>query len=154
MTASTSCAAPLYAALLVVGLALGERHAAAPVYGGAATAGHAGGGWWSTVGELNWVALLALAALVHLAGDLPLHADDAHRHFWPLTDWRFHSPVSYWDPAHYGGAFSIIEAVLGVALCVVLWRRFRAAWVRALLALAALTYVAVPLYFTLALGGG
>ena len=139
--------APLYAALLVVGFALGERRAglAMPPYNG---------GWWAAVGPLHWLALFALAALVHLAGDLPLHADDAHRHFWPLSDWRFYSPVSYWDRDHYGGAFSIIEAVLGLVLCAVLWRRFAVPWVRALLALAAAVYVAVPVYFTLVLGGG
>ena len=28
--------------------------------------------------------------------------DDAHRHFYPLSDYRFISLVSYWDPRHYG----------------------------------------------------
>ena len=156
--------APLYAALLIVGLALGER-AGVPAVVPTTSRGAAhddlasgsvarpSGGWWGAVTPLHWVALFALAALVHLAGDLPLHADDAHRHFWPLTDWRFHSPVSYWDRAHHGGVFSVIEAALGVVLCVMLWSRFHAAWVRALLVLAATVYVGVPLYFTLALGG-
>ena len=44
--------------------------------------------------------LIALfsAALVHLTLDFPLHNDDARAHFWPLTNWKFTSPVSYWDP--------------------------------------------------------
>ena len=100
--------APLYGAVLAIGLALGERRTALASAGGTA----ATGGWWGAVGPLHWLALLALAALIHLAGDLPLHADDAHRHFWPLTDWRFHSPVSYWDRDHYGGAFSIVVATM------------------------------------------
>ena len=140
---------PLYAMLLIAGMALlapaGRRVAA--------------GGpdlpkpdWRGFVGSRSLLGLFALAALVHLAGDLPLHADDAHRHFWPLADWRFHSPVSYWDRDHYGGVFSIIEATLGVVLAVVLFRRFHAWWVRALCVLAILTYVAVPIYFTLMLG--
>lgn len=35
------------------------------------------------------------AALLHLALDFPLHNDDARAHFWPLTNWKFISPVSY-----------------------------------------------------------
>ena len=96
--------------------------------------------------------LLALAALLHLAGDLPVHADDAHRHFWPVTDWRFHSPVSYWNPSQGGAWFVWVEGAIGIACAVALWRRFAARWVRALLALAVVAYLAVPLYFTLALG--
>ena len=31
------------------------------------------------------IAVFCGAALLHIALDFPLHADDAHRHFWPLT---------------------------------------------------------------------
>lgn len=44
------------------------------------------------------------AALLHLVLDLPLHHDDGRAHFWPLTDWVFQSPLSYWDRA-YGSLF-------------------------------------------------
>lgn len=141
---------PLYAALLLIALAWGQRAPAAPFAGDGTLMA---GGWWNAVGPLHPLALFALAALVHLTGDLPLHADDAHRHFWPLTDWRFHSPVSYWDRDHHGGVASLLEAALGVFVSVVLWRRFRTGWVRGVLALAVASYVAVPLYFTLVLGG-
>ena len=110
------------------------------------------GGPWNGIGALPALALFALAALLHLACDLPVHADDAHRHFWPLTDWRFHSPVSYWNPAQGGDWFVFVEAALGIVAAVVLFRRFRALWVRALTVLAITAYVAVPLYFTLMLG--
>ncbi len=93
------------------------------------------------------VAFFAGAALIHIASDLPVHVADAHAHLWPLSDWRFRSPVSYWNPNHNGHLFSIFEAFLGVVLSVVLWRRFSARWVRALLALAILAYLAPPLYF-------
>lgn len=92
-------------------------------------------------------ALFALAALVHLAGDFPFHHDDAHIHFWPFTDWRFHSPVSYWDRDHHGNVFAILEAALGLVLMVLLFRRFKAIWVRALIGLGMLGYIAVPLFF-------
>ena len=95
-------------------------------------------------------ALLALAALTHLAGDFPLHNDDAHIHFWPMTDWRFYSPVSYWDPAHYGRWVGLIEGLLSLALIFVLFRRFRDVRVRALLGVTLLGYIAVPAFFLLA----
>ncbi len=47
--------------------------------------------------------------------DLPVHHDDGHRHFFPLSDWRFASPVSYWDPEHYGRIVGTAEAVFVVA---------------------------------------
>lgn len=96
---------------------------------------------------------VALAALAHVALDFPVHHADAHRHFWPFSDWVFRSPVSYWDPAHHGRIFAVVEAVLAIVLAVWLFRRFRAWWVRGLLALAAALYVAVPAYFFLQLGG-
>jgi hypothetical protein len=96
----------------------------------------------------------ALAALVHLALDFPVHHDDAHRHLWPLSDWIFRSPVSYWNPDRNGHIFTALETTLGVALCVVIFRRFQSLWVRAVTALLALAYIAVPVYFTIVLGGG
>ena len=96
---------------------------------------------------------LALAALTHVAGDLPVHVDDAHRHFWPLSDWKFISPVSYWHPDHHGGIFSILESVLGVMLAIILFRSFKVLWVRIVLVLVCLAYIAVPLYFLLMFGG-
>ncbi|MBI1385438.1 MAG: hypothetical protein GC150_11055 [Rhizobiales bacterium] len=96
--------------------------------------------------------LFGAAALIHLVFDFFFHADDAHRHFWPLSDWRFHSPLSYWDSRYYGDYVALGELALGVAALAVLWGRFGAPWVRGLVMLALLGYVAVPVYFTLALG--
>ena len=94
------------------------------------------------------MALFALAAISHLIGDFPVHAADAHPHFWPFTNWRFHSPVSYWDPSHYGHIFSYAEAALGLILSLVIFRRFKVAYVRLLIVLLMCVYVAVPLYFS------
>ena len=109
----------------------------------------AAAGW---AAKRRWLVLLGYAALLHVLFDLPLHADDAHRHFWPLSDWRFVSPVSYWDPAHHGRIAGLVEGAGGVALCVVLWRRHARRAVRALLVLLAAAYLAVPLFFALTLG--
>ena len=71
------------------------------------------------------------SVLLHIAGDLPLHHDDAHRHFLPFTQWRFHSPLSYWDPRYGGDVTGMIEAVAVLACTVLLvwcWRGSRAQW--------------------------
>jgi hypothetical protein len=60
---------------------------------------------------------------LHALADLPLHHEDAHRHLFPFSDWRFASPLSYWDPRHHGGVGAAAE-VLAVAIAsAVLWRR-------------------------------
>jgi hypothetical protein len=69
--------------------------------------------------------LLACSAsmALHVALDLPFHNEDAHGHFWPLTSWRFRSPLSYWDPSHHGRWIAAIEFTVALASCIVLWRR-------------------------------
>lgn len=97
--------------------------------------------------------VFALAALLHAASDFLLHRDDAHMQFWPLSRWTFASPVSYWDPAHFGTWWSAAEALLGIACAFVVWRRFRHLLVRGLAGLAIAMYAAVPLYFVLSIPG-
>ncbi|MDJ1007893.1 MAG: cobalamin biosynthesis protein CobQ [Paracoccaceae bacterium] len=65
------------------------------------------------------------AAFLHLAFDFPLHTHDARMHFWPLTDWRFESPVSYWDGRAYARIVESLVLVAVLALAVLIWRRFR-----------------------------
>ena len=74
--------------------------------------------------------LLCLSMLLHVALDLPLHHDDAHRHFYPFSNWRFESPVSYWDPRHFGRILSGVEAALALGCCWILFLRHRHAWPR------------------------
>lgn len=99
----------------------------------------------------RWSAVMVFAAsgLIHTLIDFLCHREDAHMSFWPVTRWKFMSPVSYWDGAHYGHIFALFEAGLGLALALMVFRRFASRWVRAALALAMLLYVAVPAYFIL-----
>lgn len=87
------------------------------------------------------------SALAHSVIDFLCHRDDGHMHFWPLSDWRFRSPVSYWDPNHYGTQFSIFEAVLGIAIAAILFRRYANPGIRLALALCVIAYAAVPLFY-------
>ena len=93
-----------------------------------------------------FIMFFSLAALTHLAGDLPVHVEDAHQHLWPLSDWKFISPISYWDPDHHGRIFMIFETVAGAMLSVVLYRRFNNWLVRVPLVVLCATYFAVPAY--------
>ena len=69
---------------------------------------------WSIAFWLKWDLgqVVFLSCVLHSLGDLPVHNSDAHRHFFPLTDYRFISPVSYWDPKHYGAIAAAVELAL------------------------------------------
>ena len=77
---------------------------------------------------VSWLArarlwsLLFASMLLHTLLDLPVHREDAHRHFFPFADWRFYSPVSYWDPHHYGFLFGAFEALVVGVCCTLLYR--------------------------------
>jgi hypothetical protein len=61
-----------------------------------------------------WLGFVGASMVLHHLADLPLHHDDAHRHFWPLSSVRFISPVSYWDADHFGRLGATLE--LGLVL--------------------------------------
>jgi hypothetical protein len=73
------------------------------------------------------VAMLFASVLIHSCIDLPLHNDDAHRHFLPFSAWRYASPVSYWDPARYGTIAALAELVTVTVAATVVWRRLASA---------------------------
>ncbi len=66
------------------------------------------------------------AALLHIGLDFPLHAGDGRPHFWPLSDWVFDSPLSYWDSRHGARWIGPLELGLSAVLTLVLWRRVQA----------------------------
>lgn len=85
--------------------------------------------------------LFAAGAFLGAVTDLPVHTDDAHIHFWPFTDWRFISPVSYYQPQHYGRIVGGFEIVAGLAMSVYLFRTFQQQAIRILVVLMALPYI-------------
>lgn len=60
----------------------------------------------------------------------------------PLSDFRFESPLSYWNPEYFGGLMWVAEVGLVVGLTIHLSRRYRSWWWRGGL-LAANAYYAV-----------
>jgi hypothetical protein len=64
-----------------------------------------------------WWFWFVAGCLMHTALDIPTHVDDGPVLFFPF-EWsiRFHSPISYWDPRHYGRQFTIFELGLDLAL--------------------------------------
>ena len=98
-------------------------------------------GWISWKAGSRWMAMLCLSMGLHALCDLPLHHDDAHRHFFPFSDWRFESPISYWDPAHHGLWVGLAEVLMVIAGSLWLVRRYPHRGSRALFALVALASV-------------
>ncbi len=68
--------------------------------------------------------ILCGGCLLHVKMDFPVHTDDAHVHFWPLSEWRFHGPVSYYRGSQFGDVVGTIELVLGVGLAAFIIFRF------------------------------
>lgn len=82
------------------------------------------------------LALLFGSVVLHCIQDLPVHVDDGHRHFWPLSQFRFESAVSYWDPGHYGNIVAPIEMGLVVLVSFYVFKRVRSRWTKGLLIVA------------------
>ncbi len=78
----------------------------------------------------GWPRLLAFSAagFAHLALDFPLHTHDARQHFWPVTDWVFESPVSYWDSRAHADIVGPFALSLALGCTLIIWRKFRS-WV-------------------------
>jgi hypothetical protein len=91
----------------------------------------------------------ALSSLLHCLTDFLVHAEDAHMQLLPVSRWALASPISYWDPRHYGAIVSKVELAIGVAMILVMWRRFPTVWARAAVGLALVFYAAVPLLLML-----
>ncbi len=69
--------------------------------------------------------ILGWSLLLHSLFDFFLHNDDAHHHLFPLSDFAFESPVSYWDAAHYGHIVRPIEICVTLAVSIYLFQRLQ-----------------------------
>jgi hypothetical protein len=93
------------------------------------------------------IVLGSLSLVLHALLDLPVHREDGHRHFLPLSEWRFMSPVSYWDPSHHGAWGAGLETLLVLVAAAVLWRRYPGRASRSALAVLATLSVVVWVVF-------
>ena len=78
----------------------------------------------------NWLVWFALAAALHTGIDILTHHNDGPLLFFPFDfHTRFASPLSYWDPDHYGRIFARFEMAFDLLLMGYLlvgwWRRRR-----------------------------
>lgn len=65
----------------------------------------------------SWWVWFFGSCMLHTLVDIPVHHDDGPLVFWPLHwGFRFESPVSYWDPKHYGRIMVPFEIVLMTGL--------------------------------------
>ena len=87
------------------------------------------------------------SGLLHAFADFATHHDDARRQFWPMSDWVFQSPVSYWDRQFYGDVFAVFEVGLAVFLSLILCWRLKRAWQRVLVLVPA-ALIVVPVLLT------
>ncbi len=72
----------------------------------------------------RFIQYVASAALLHITLDFLVHNDDAYKHFWPLTDWKFMSPISYWDQSHYGQIVGAVDSVVILGLLAWLYTKY------------------------------
>jgi hypothetical protein len=97
---------------------------------------------FATVTKRTLLEFFAASALLHVVIDFFVHNDDAYRHFWPLSDWKFLSPLSYYDPQYYGQWVGAIDAIIIIGLLVWLMTIYKSRSARTGIGIVILLYVA------------
>lgn len=82
-------------------------------------------GYYFNLRLLTW---FSLSALIHAVVDFCVHTDDAYRHFWPLSDFKFHSPISYYRTSEYGNWVSAFDSILVLGLLTYLYTKYTGWW--------------------------
>ncbi|MEL6439368.1 MAG: hypothetical protein AAFQ80_08965 [Cyanobacteria bacterium J06621_8] len=104
--------------------------------------------------QLGWQSgtLLFISMVCHSLLDLPVHNDDAHRHFFPFSDYRFISPFSYWDSRHHGKIVSFVEMSLVLGANPIVFGLLNTPWTKGIVILIDLFYLLGYYRFYLAAG--
>lgn len=90
---------------------------------------------------------------LHSVVDFFIHAEDAHRHFFPFHNLRFESPLSYWDPHHFGFVGAGLELIVVAVASLVILKGDYPEWVRKMIYLIGLFYIAGTTFLILYLNG-
>ncbi len=78
--------------------------------------------------KLNFLKWFSISALMHAVIDFLVHTDDAYRHFWPFSDWKFYSPFSYYRSSEYGNWVMAFDSVLVLGLLTYLYTLYTGKW--------------------------
>jgi len=73
---------------------------------------------------MRWMLWYAAGTCLHISADILTHVSDGPMFLYPLSTYRFESPVSYWHPNHYGRLFTLFEYSIDVLLVAILGLRF------------------------------
>lgn len=57
-----------------------------------------------------------LGCMLHSLFDIPLHHDDGPRIFYPLSDYQFSSPISYWDRDYHAVYIIFLEICMSLSM--------------------------------------
>ena len=95
------------------------------------------------------ITVFAWSLLIHCAFDFLTHHDDGHHHFFPLSDFAFESPISYWDRDHYAGIVAPIERVVILTASIYLFPRLKTRLARGGLVVVNVLFIASYLLFFL-----
>lgn len=92
---------------------------------------------------LNWQTgvILCLSMICHCLLDLPVHHHDAHRHFFPISNYRFISPFSYWDKNYHAQIVALIEIGLVIAVNPIVLSLLNSFWAKGIVILIDLFYL-------------
>lgn len=70
------------------------------------------------------------SAFLHLITDFFLHREDGHAYFYPLSDYIFISPLSYWEQAYFALEVSAVILVLSFVLFALVMVKHKNLWAR------------------------
>ena len=92
------------------------------------------------------VTVVAWSMLIHCTFDFLTHHDDGHHHLFPLSDFIFASPISYWDSNHHAGIFRVVECVVILAASIYLFPRLKTRFGRGVLVIINVLFLASFLF--------
>ncbi len=93
------------------------------------------------------VVYFSLAGILHITLDLLVHHTDAYAHFYPISNWRFRSPVSYYEPGYYGNWISLVDIILFAIFSILIFRKLNSKWSRRVLVVLSSIYLILSLVF-------